>query len=142
MALPCECEKEREGLFFNHENMFTVVPHILFHRSDLQKDTTLRPWRYILSCFSRLYTPSVTQSSPGNGYLWRSPSRFWAHMPRLKWVMVSAGQSLTNIDYAHMLKLVFTSFQCLARNLPLHRKHSVPRGHQVICCTSLTDPSL
>lgn len=51
--------------------------------------TTMRPWGCTLSCSSQPCTASANLTNRGNGYLWQSPSRCWAHMPKLRWVTVS-----------------------------------------------------
>lgn len=49
----------------------------------------MRPWGCTMSCSSRPCTASVTLSSPENGFLWQSPSRWLAPMPKLRWATVS-----------------------------------------------------
>lgn len=69
------------------------VHSVVYLHSVLLRVIIMRPWGYILSCSYQPCTTSATLSSPGNGYLWQSPSRLWARMPKLSWVTVSPGLS-------------------------------------------------
>lgn len=69
------------------------VHSVVYLHSVLLRVINMRPWGYTLSCSYQPCATSVTLSSPGNGYLWQSPSKLWARMPKLSWVTVSPGLS-------------------------------------------------
>ncbi len=92
----CQCFHNRTQQIHQLHNIWvwtSVVYPILSLHPVWFKATIMRPWGCTLPCSSQPCTASVSLSSPGNGYLWQSPSRSWARMPKLSWVTVSPGLS-------------------------------------------------